>query len=165
MNKILVIVISAFAVFFIGLKSNIFAHDDVKHIKKEASTATSYSIYIKPIFVKKCLACHGEESPEHHEFETNMKKYLSEDIGPRMDNYTYMTSFIVWPGTGTLMRRLDDGQDNGSGKPGNMYQYLGDTEGERQDNLKVFKSWVGNWSLKTWDQTLKEDINIMLLRY
>lgn len=54
------------------------------------------------------------------------------------------------------MRRLDDGKGSGSGKPGNMYQYLGETEEERQINLNVFKSWIGNWSLKTWDQTSKE---------
>ena len=115
--------------------------------------------------IEKCSACHGENSPEHLEFEDNMKKYLSEDLGPRMDTYTYIISFIVWPGTGTLMRRLDDGKISSSGKPGNMYKYLGDTEEERQKNLQKFKSWVGVWSLANWDQISKEDIDKMLLQY
>jgi hypothetical protein len=164
MNKIILILISVFCIFFIGLKSNIFAHGEVKHKEKEVSTVT-YSDHIKPIFVEKCSACHGEDSPEHHEFENNMKKYLSTDFGPRMDTYTYIISFIVWPGTGTLMRRLDDGKVSSSRKPGNMYKYLGDTEEERQENLQKFKSWVGNWSLAYWDQTSKEDIDKMLLQY
>jgi len=40
------------------------------------------------------------------------------------------------------MRRLDDGK-NAGGKPGNMYQFLGATEEERQKNLGLFKAWVG----------------------
>jgi hypothetical protein len=39
---------------------------------------------------------------------------------------------------------LDDGKNTKDGKPGNMYQYLGATEDERQKNLKLFKKWVGN---------------------
>ena len=142
----------------------IFAHGGVKHKKKEVSSVT-YSEHIKPLFGEKCSSCHGEESPDHHEFDRNMRKYISVDMGPRMDNYTYMVSFIIWPGTGTLMRRLDDGIGSGSGKPGNMYQYLGDSEEERQQNLDLFKAWVGNWSLANWARISKEDINDMLLYY
>jgi hypothetical protein len=82
-----------------------------------------------------------------------------------MDSYTYLVSFIVWPGTGTLMRRLDDGKGSGSGKPGNMFQYLGDTEEERQKNLNLFKFWIGNWFFANWERISKEDIDAMLLQY
>jgi hypothetical protein len=39
------------------------------------------------------------------------------------------------------------------GKPGNMYQYLGANEEERQRNLNLFKEWVGRdaWTLKRWN--------------
>jgi hypothetical protein len=48
------------------------------------------------------------------------------------------------------MRRLDDGKNPlAGGKPGNMYQYLGGTDEERQKNLQTFKAWVGEggWNL------------------
>lgn len=46
------------------------------------------------------------------------------------------------------MRRLDDGANTKDGKPGNMYENLGDTAAERAANLQRFKAWVGSWSLK-----------------
>ncbi len=64
------------------------------------------------------------------------------------------------------MRRLDDGK---GGKPGNMYQYLGSTEEERQQNLKLFKEWVGNWTLKKWKDITKditkEDMDGIKVKY
>jgi hypothetical protein len=164
MRKNILMLISVLGIFFIGLQSNVLAHGGVKHKKKE-SVSITYSEHVRPLFEEKCSSCHGEESPDHHEFERNMKKYILKDIGPRMDSYTYLVSFIVWPGTGTLMRRLDDGKGSGSGKPGNMYQYLGNSEEERQKNLNLFKSWIGNWSLANWEWMSKEDIDSMLLQY
>jgi len=61
------------------------------------------------------------------------------------------------------MRRLDDGKT--SGKQGNMYQYLGSNEEERQRNLKLFKEWVGNWTLKRWNEITKEDMEGIKVRY
>src|SRR3970282_197327 len=69
--------------------------------------------------------------------------------GPRMDTYADLISFVGWPDTGAIMRRLDDGKGAGGGKPGNMYKQLGATEQERQKNLNLFKQWVGKdaWKL------------------
>jgi hypothetical protein len=64
-----------------------------------------------------------------------------------------------------MMRRLDDGQNSKDGKPGNMYQYLGDDEQERQKNLAVFKGWIGNWSLKRWAETTKDELNGIKAKY
>ncbi len=76
--------------------------------------------------------------------------------GPRMDNYADLLFFVGWPDSGALMRRLDDGSSVHAkgGKPGNMYQYLGTTNKERQKNLSLFKAWVGEggWNLNRWKQ-------------
>jgi hypothetical protein len=126
---------------------------------------TKYSTHINPIFDKKCIACHGSDSPEYKEFKKDKKKYKSMFKGPRMDSYTYLVYFVGWPDTGALMRRLDDGENTKDGKPGNMYQYLGDTDKERQKNLKVFKKWVGYWSLKRWKATTKEELDRITVKY
>jgi len=76
-----------------------------------------------------------------------------------MDRYTYLIFFIGWQDTGALMRRLDDGKNIKEGKPGNMYPYLGATEEERQRNLKIFKEWVGNWTLERFPEITKEELN------
>ncbi|MBT9537978.1 MAG: hypothetical protein IVZ94_07575 [Nitrospirae bacterium] len=63
------------------------------------------------------------------------------------------------------MRRLDDGKNTKDGKPGNMYQYLGSTEEERQQNLKLFKDWVGNWTLKKRKDITKEEMEGIKVKY
>jgi hypothetical protein len=63
------------------------------------------------------------------------------------------------------MRRLDDGKGVKDGKTGNMYRYLGEKEEERQQNLKVFKAWVGNWTLKRWKDISKEDMEGIKVKY
>ncbi|MEX2414921.1 MAG: hypothetical protein WD424_02160, partial [Paenibacillaceae bacterium] len=50
--------------------------------------------------------------------------------------------------SGAFMRRLDDGTSKDDGKPGNMYNNLGQTEEERQERLATLKEWVGSWNLK-----------------
>jgi hypothetical protein len=82
-----------------------------------------------------------------------------------MDSYTHMVYFIGWPDTGAMMRRLDDGSSKESGKPGNMYKNLGDTEEERQRNLSLFKAWIGSWTLNRWSAVSKDDISKMTLTY
>jgi hypothetical protein len=124
-----------------------------------------YKAHIKPIFDAKCLACHGSTSPEYPEFKSEMERYTRENKGPRMDSYTYLIFFVGWPDTGAIMRRLDDGKNTGDGKPGNMYQYLGNTEEERQENLAMFKRWVGNWTLKRWREISKEELEAIKVRY
>jgi hypothetical protein len=156
--------IIAILLSLIGFSQIAFAHGDQKHEQKQ-SEKISYAKNVKPIFDKQCVFCHGEDSAEHTEFMKDMKKYTSQSLGPRLDNYTYLTSFIVWPETGALMRMLDDGTTNDTGTPGAMYENLGDTKTEQQANLKIFKEWVGNWTVKKWDEISKEDINKMKLGY
>ncbi|MBI3938621.1 MAG: cytochrome C [Betaproteobacteria bacterium] len=110
----------------------------------------TYRKDIRPLWEQKCAACHGAGSPYLGDFETDQKKYAAQMKGPRMDTYADLISFVGWPDTGAVMRRLDDGKGAKGGKPGNMYQYLGGTDAERQKNLKLFKAWVGEgaWTLK-----------------
>jgi hypothetical protein len=124
-----------------------------------------YTTHIKPLFDAKCKGCHGPDSPEYGEFKANKKKYEEMFKGPRMDGYAYLIYFIGWPDNGAVMRRLDDGKSVKDGKPGNMYQYLGSTEEERQKNLGLFKEWVGNWTLKRWSEITKEEMNGIKVKY
>jgi len=102
----------------------------------------TYRKDIKPLVETRCAGCHGAASPTLAEFQLDQKKYTAAMKGPRIDTYADLTSLIGWPDTGAIMRRLDDGK-NAGGKPGNMYQYLGGSEEERQKNLDLFKAWVG----------------------
>ncbi len=108
----------------------------------------TYRKHIRPLWEQKCAACHNASAPYLGDFDENKKKYEAQMKGPRMDTYADLISFIGWPDTGAIMRRLDDGKSAG-GKPGNMYQNLGATEEERQKNLNLFKQWVGKdaWKL------------------
>jgi mono/diheme cytochrome c family protein len=104
----------------------------------------TYRKDIKPLFDQKCTACHGAASPNLQEFLENQKKFEAAMKGPRMDTYADLVSLIGWPDTGAIQRRLDDGKSAGAGgKPGNMYQFLGSSDEERQKNLQLFKAWVG----------------------
>jgi len=111
-----------------------------------------YRDQIRPVFDARCAACHGEGSPEYQEWRLDKEGWKAKGIGPKLDSYTHMVYFTGWPDSGALMRRLDDA------KPGNMYQYLGDTEAERQANLALFKSWVGNWTTKRFNDLTKEEL-------
>ena len=117
----------------------------------------TYRKHIKPIFDAKCASCHGKDSPEYYAFREEKDKWIAEGKGPRMDTYSHLIFFTAWPDTGALMRRLNDGKT--TGKAGNMYQYLGSTEEEREQNLKLFKDWVGNWTLKRWKDITKEELD------
>ena len=113
---------------------------------------TTYTKDIKPLFEAKCAGCHGAASPSLAEFLKDDKKFTAAMKGPRMDSYADMIMLVGWPDTGAVMRRLDYGA-NAGGKPGNMYQFLGSDEAERQKNLQTFKAWVGpeGWILKRWE--------------
>lgn len=138
----------------------------------------SYEKHIHPVWERHCSACHGERSPSLAEFDSNEEHYAQMMIGPRMASYTEMLQFVIWPDTGALMRRLDDGsQEDASGRlsrkerrarkaaaarePGNMYEYLGVDEAERQRNLKLFKAWVGSdaWNLEHWGKWTKAELD------
>ena len=129
------------------------------------SEEVGYKQHIKSLFNAKCIGCHGPDSPEYPEFKENQKKYQEMFKGPRMDTYTYLIFFVGWPDTGAVTRRLDDGKNTKDKKPGNMYQYLGSTEEERQKNLQIFKGWVGNWTLKRWREISKEELDMIKVGY
>ena len=133
---------------------------------------TTYTKDIKPLFDAKCAACHGAASPYFGDFDKDSKKFAAAMKGPRMDSYADLIFFTAWPDTGALMRRLDDGKSTG-GKPGNMYQFLGATDEERQANLQTFKAWVGpeGWILKRWQARgsvpaiTKEELDKIRVKY
>jgi hypothetical protein len=105
---------------------------------------------IGPMVAAKCGACHGANRPEYSDW-----MLLGDDkrktVAPRIDSYPMFMTYVVWPGTGAMMRRLDDGKAAG-GKPGNMYQYLGGSNEERAKNLQLVKTWLGDgaWNLNRW---------------
>lgn len=105
---------------------------------------TTYTKDVKPLIDAKCAACHGAASPTLAEFLKDDKKFAAAMKGPRIDSYADLLMLVGWPDTGAIMRRLDDGKNAlAGGKPGNMYQFLGGTDEERQKNLQTFKDWVG----------------------
>ena len=104
----------------------------------------TYRKDIKPLLEARCAACHGAGAPTLAEFKLEEKKYTAAMKGPRMDTYADLLMLVGWTDTGAIMRRLDDGKNAlAGGKPGNMYQYLGANDDERQKNLQLFKAWVG----------------------
>jgi hypothetical protein len=133
----------------------------------------TYRKDIRPMWVKQCADCHGADSPYLGEFDENRKKFESKRTGPRMDTYADLIFYVGWPDTGALMRRLDDGKSAGDGKPGNMYQYLGDTDEDRQKNFNLFKGWVGTdaWKHNRWEvrgkvpAITKEDLDKVKVKY
>ena len=133
----------------------------------------TYRKAIRPLWEQKCAACHDAGSPYLGDFEEDKKKYEAQMKGPRMDTYADLIFYIGWPDTGAIMRRLDDGKGAAGGKPGNMYQYLGATDEERQKNLNLFKAWVGKdgWKLNRWEARgkvpaiTKEDLDRMKVKY
>lgn len=107
---------------------------------------------IQPIVKQSCATCHGAGSPSYEEWKLDSKTWEGKRIGPRMDNYTDFMRHVVWPATGAIARRLDDGK-SASGKPGNMYVFLGADEEERAKHLATLKSWLGEgaWNLNRWE--------------
>lgn len=120
---------------------------------------------IRPLFDKNCLACHGKESPEHDAFAKAKKEWTEKGIGMRMDTYSHLITYVGWPYTGALIRRLDDGTSRSDKKPGNMYEHLGATDAERKANLAIFKAWVGSWNVKRWSDITKEELSAIKAKY
>jgi len=117
-----------------------------------------YRTHVKQIFDAKCLRCHGPTVPEYEQFNTEKDTWIKQGLGMKMDSYRQLMSFVVWPNTGAVMRRLDDGKNTKDGKPGNMYQYLGSTEEEKEKNFASFNQWVGFWTLKRLPELTNEEI-------
>lgn len=108
---------------------------------------------IQPIVQARCGTCHGSAAPFYEEWNLDREKWTKQNTGPRMDTYPHLMRHVVWPATGSIMRRLDDGKAAPDGKPGNMFQYLGATEAERAKNLQTIKAWLGEgaWNLNRWE--------------
>ncbi|MFO7576707.1 MAG: cytochrome C [Pelovirga sp.] len=106
---------------------------------------------IKPIIDSRCVACHGADAPEFNDWML-LGDDKRESVAPRMDSYPAFMSYVVWPATGAMMRRLDDGTS--AGKAGNMYVHLGDDDQERAKNFQTIKTWLGDgaWNLNRWQQ-------------
>lgn len=106
---------------------------------------------IKPIIDENCIGCHGADAPEYNEWRL-LGEEQRKKVSPRMDTYPHFMSYVVWPATGAMMRRLDDGKSGT--KLGNMYQYLGDNDKVRAQNLSTIKAWLGDgaWNLNRWKE-------------
>ena len=107
---------------------------------------------IHPIVQANCSACHGSNAPVYEDWNLDRDKWTKQSIGPRMDTYPDFMRHVVWPATGAVMRRLDDGKAAADGKPGNMFNFLGSTDAERTKNLQTIKAWLGDgaWNLNRW---------------
>ncbi len=107
---------------------------------------------IQPIVAAQCDACHGANQPRIAEWEVQRLK--DKNLAPRLDDFTSFMNHVVWPATGAIMRRLDDGKGASGGKPGNMYEYLGANDAERARNLQTIKAWLGDgaWNLNRWEK-------------
>ena len=113
-----------------------------------ATDVVTYEKDIKKILSAQCLSCHGSDAPIMTEFKKDEEKFKKAMKGPRADTYKDLMVMVNGSDTGALMRRLDDGKNTANGKPGNMYDYLGGTDGEKAKNLETIKKWIGGWTLK-----------------
>lgn len=125
-----------------------------------AADDITYRKNILAVWQQKCMACHSDKSPTLAEFNENKEQFTKRMLGPRMDSYANLIMFVGWPDTGALMRRLDDGKSAKNGKAGNMYIYLGADDAERQKNLALIKSWVGDGA---WFLGRRKDLDIATL--
>ena len=82
------------------------------------------------------------------EFQKDKEGWTKKFKGPKMDDYASVMMLVNGTDAGALMRRLDDGKNTKDGKPGNMYNFLGNNAHERAARLETMKKWVGGWSLK-----------------
>ena len=115
-------------------------------------SAQTYRSHVQPLIKAQCAECHGAEAPTLAEFKLAEEKYKKEKLGPRTDTYENLLQIMVYPDSGAFMRRVDDGSSTADKKPGNMYKHLGATDTERQANLQMLKTWVGEgaWNLNRW---------------
>jgi hypothetical protein len=133
----------------------------------------TYRKDIRPLVKAQCEDCHGAQSPSLEEFQLDQQKYTKEKSGPRFDSYGDLIALVGWPDSGALMRRLDDGANTPDKKPGNMYNFLGETDAERKTNLAKIKAWVGEdaWNLQRWKKRgdvpaiTKEELDKLKLNY
>ncbi len=126
----------------------LFTASVIGYAASQEQGAVTYEKDVKSIISKRCLLCHGNNSPTIEEFKKNEEGFKQKNKGPRMDTYENLMNFVNGKDTGALMRRLDDGKNTKDGKAGNMYKSLGGTDAEKAENLLVIKKWIGGWTLK-----------------
>jgi mono/diheme cytochrome c family protein len=113
-----------------------------------SAQSVTYENAVKKIIAERCAACHINGAPSMAEFEKDKEGWTKKFKGPKMDDYASVMVLVKGSDAGALMRRLDDGKNTKDGKPGNMYNYLGNNPAERSARLDTIKKWVGNWTLK-----------------
>jgi hypothetical protein len=115
-----------------------------------AADGITYENTAKKIFAERCANCHfsAKGAPTLAEFEKDKAAYTKKFKGPKLDDYESVMILVKGSDAGALMRRLDDGKSTKDGKPGNMYNYLGNNAQERALRLDQLKGWVGSWNLK-----------------
>jgi cytochrome c5 len=110
--------------------------------------SVTYENTVKKIIAERCAACHISGAPSLAEFEKDKAGWTKKFKGPSLANYASVMILVKGTDAGALMRRLDDGKNTKDGKPGNMYNYLGNNPAERAARLDTMKKWVGSWNLK-----------------
>jgi hypothetical protein len=107
---------------------------------------------IQPLITAKCALCHDAKHPGFADW--NVQRVSKKELSPRLDAYPNFMNHVVWPETGAIMRRLDDGKGAPGAKPGNMYAFLGADDAERGKNLQTIKAWLGEgaWNLNRWEK-------------
>jgi mono/diheme cytochrome c family protein len=110
--------------------------------------SVTYENTVKKIIAERCAACHISGAPSLAEFEKDKAGWTKKFKGPSLANYASVMILVKGSDAGALMRRLDDGKNTKDGKPGNMYNYLGNNPAERAARLDTMKKWVGSWNLK-----------------
>jgi mono/diheme cytochrome c family protein len=113
-----------------------------------AAQSVTYENTVQKIITERCAACHINGAPSMAEFQSDKAGWTKKFKGPKMSDYASLVVMVNGTDTGALMRRLDDGKNTKDGKPGNMYNYLGNNPAERSARLDTMKKWVGNWTLK-----------------
>jgi mono/diheme cytochrome c family protein len=110
--------------------------------------SVTYENTVKKIIAERCAACHISGAPSLAEFGKDQEGWKKKMKGPKLDTYENVMILVKGSDAGALMRRLDDGKNTKDGKPGNMYNFLGNNPAERAARLDTMKKWVGSWSLK-----------------
>jgi hypothetical protein len=125
------------------------AHPAVSVEKPKADRAI-FQAKILPIFEANCMDCHGDDAPSYATYLTAPERFKKEKLGPRMMSYDEVMLFVTGPEFGSMARRLDDGANTPNQRRGNMFKYLGETDRQREENLRILKQWIGE---KSWRQS------------
>lgn len=126
------------------------------YLSASCSNNITYEKDIKSIINDKCIDCHANNHPTLSEFRKDIEGYRKNNIGVRLDTYKNLIVFVTGDDMGSLMRKLDNGENTEDGNPGQMYEYLGDDDIEREKNLKIFKDWICAWVLKSREEIIDD---------